>query len=111
MDALVWAVSALFYAPEAEPELIEFEGVQTRRSRDLDRYLRGRAHHTRSRRPALPQTRIGEPFTDDGFPKVFQRLRRASGVFRRSLAHLMRHTCATNFMRCRSVERTRPQAR
>ncbi len=28
MDALVWAVSALFYAPEAEPELIEFEGVQ-----------------------------------------------------------------------------------
>ena len=64
---------------------------------DLDRFLRGRATARDPQAPLFP-TRTGEPFSDDGFPKLFQRLRRASGVPTFS-AHLMRHTWTTNFMR------------
>lgn len=65
--------------------------------RDLDRYLRDRATARDAAAPRFP-TRSGEPFTEDGFAKLFQRLRRASGLSVFS-AHLMRHTWATNFMR------------
>ena len=65
--------------------------------RDLDRYLRGRAASRDADTP-LFATRTGEPFTEDGFSKLFQRLRRRAGLKAFS-AHLMRHTWATNFMR------------
>jgi integrase len=64
---------------------------------DLDRYLRNRSATREPEAPLFP-TRAGDPFTEDGFSKLFQRLHRASRI-RTFSAHLMRHTWATNFMR------------
>ena len=64
---------------------------------DLDRYLRNRSAPRDAEVP-LFLTRSGDPFSTDGFSKLFQRVHRASGV-RVFSAHLMRHTWATNFMR------------
>ncbi len=65
--------------------------------RDIERYLRSRPTSRNPSAPIFP-TRTGEPYTTDGFLKLFQWLRKASGVHTFS-AHLMRHTWATNFMR------------
>jgi integrase len=64
---------------------------------DLERYLRNRSTIREPEAPLFP-TRSGDPFSEDGFSKLFQRLHRASRV-RAFSAHLMRHTWATNFMR------------
>ncbi|HEY8730725.1 MAG TPA: site-specific integrase, partial [Candidatus Limnocylindria bacterium] len=64
---------------------------------DLDRYLRDRNTNREADAPLFP-TRSSDPFTEDGFSKLFQRIHRASGL-RTFSAHLMRHTWATNFMR------------
>lgn len=64
---------------------------------DLDRYLRNRGTARDGHMPLFP-TRSGDPYTEDGFSKLFTRIHRASGV-RTFSAHLMRHTWATNFMR------------
>ena len=64
---------------------------------DLDRYLRDRSTNRESDASLFP-TRSGDPFTEDGFSKLFQRIHHASGL-RTFSAHLMRHTWATNFMR------------
>jgi integrase len=64
---------------------------------DVDRYLRNRSTSHEPEAPLFP-TRSGDPFSGDGFSKLFQRVHRASRV-RTFSAHLMRHTWATNFMR------------
>jgi len=64
---------------------------------DLDRYLRDRSTNRESDAPLFP-TRTSQPFTEDGFAKLFQRIHRVSEL-RTFSAHLMRHTWATNFMR------------
>ncbi len=65
--------------------------------RELDRYLRDRGSGREPDAPLFP-TRTGSQFTPWGFAKVFQRLRRESGI-RQFSAHLLRHTWATNYMR------------
>lgn len=64
---------------------------------DVERYLRDRSMNRETDAPLFP-TRSSEPFTQDGFGKLFQRIHRTSSV-RTFSAHLMRHTWATNFMR------------
>lgn len=65
--------------------------------RELDRYLRIRPSCRDGAAPLFP-TRTGEAFTVDGFTKLFERIKRRSGL-RAFSAHLMRHTWATDFMR------------
>lgn len=65
--------------------------------RDMERYLRNRPAGRNPHAPLFP-TRMGDPYTDDGFAKLFQRIKRTSGLTDFS-AHLLRHTWATNFMR------------
>jgi integrase len=64
--------------------------------RELDRYLRSRSD-LRHDAPLFP-TDAANPFTVEGWEKVFQRIRARSRVpvF---CAHVLRHTWATNFMR------------
>jgi integrase len=66
-------------------------------ARELDRYLRERRLATDPASPLFP-TRTGACFADDGFAKLFARLRRDAGLTTFS-AHLLRHTWATSFMR------------
>lgn len=66
-------------------------------TKELDRYLRYRRLDTHPESPLFP-TRTGEHFDEDGFAKVFTRLKRRSGV-RGFSAHVLRHTWATNFMK------------
>ena len=66
-------------------------------TKELDRYLRNRRLDAGADAPLFP-TRTGEPFDEDGWAKVFARLKRKSGV-RAFSAHVLRHTWATNFMR------------
>jgi integrase len=63
-------------------------------AKELDHFLRKRVV-IRDEDP-LFATDQNEFFTIDGFPKIFARLARASGV-RRFCAHLCRHTWATRF--------------
>lgn len=65
--------------------------------RELDRYLRDRTS-PRTPEASLFPTRTDEPYTIDGFTKLFERIRRRSGL-RAFSAHLLRHTWATTFMR------------
>ena len=64
--------------------------------KELDRYLRQRINLDTSQ-PLFP-SRSGQVFNDNGWDKVFQRIRKTSGVMRFT-AHTLRHTWATNFMR------------
>jgi integrase len=64
--------------------------------RELDRYLRESRIAANAEAPLFP-TRTGDPFDEDGFAKLFARLRERSGI-RTSSAHILRHTWATNFM-------------
>lgn len=57
--------------------------------RELDRYLRSRSDHGHDA-PLFP-TDAGNPFTVEGWEKVFQRIRARSGV-RVFCAHVLRHT-------------------
>jgi integrase len=66
-------------------------------TKELDRYLRYRHLDANPESPLFP-TRAGEPFDEDGFAKVFTRLKRRSGI-RGFSAHVLRHTWATNFMK------------
>lgn len=66
-------------------------------TKELDRYLRYRRLDADSESPLFP-TRTGETFDEDGWAKVFTRLKRRSGV-RGFSAHVLRHTWATNFMK------------
>jgi integrase len=66
-------------------------------TKELDRYLRYRRLDARPESPLFP-TRTGEHFDEDGFAKVFTRLRHRSGI-RGFSAHVLRHTWATNFMK------------
>lgn len=66
-------------------------------TKEVDRYLRNRRLDAGTDSPLFP-TRTGEPFDEDGWAKVFARLKRKSGV-RGFSAHVLRHTWATNFMR------------
>lgn len=66
-------------------------------AREMERYLRDRQIGRDALAPLFP-TRTGEAYSDDGFSKLFQRIRRTSGLSDFS-AHLLRHTWATNFMR------------
>lgn len=61
--------------------------------KELDRYLRGRPRKPES---ALFLTDEGKAFSEDGFDKLFRRIRRESGLTRFH-AHLLRHTWATRF--------------
>lgn len=65
--------------------------------RELDRYLRDRTTARDVDAPLFP-TRTDSEYTTDGFTKLFERIRRRSGL-RAFSAHLLRHTWATNFMR------------
>jgi integrase len=62
--------------------------------KELDRYLRQR-DVCKSDQP-LFLTDEGKPFSEDGFDKLFRRIRRESGVSHFH-AHLARHTWATRF--------------
>lgn len=67
---------------------------------ELDRYLRGREddwYSDSSGSPLFPNS-SGRLYTDDGWDKVFQRLKERSGIPQFS-AHRLRHTWATQFMR------------
>lgn len=66
-------------------------------TKELDRYLRNRRLDADPEAPLFP-TRTGETFDEDGWAKVFTRLRSKSGV-RSFSAHILRHTWATNFMK------------
>jgi RNA polymerase sigma factor (sigma-70 family) len=62
--------------------------------KELDRYLRKR--HIRRPEQPLFLTDEGKPFSEDGFDKLFRRIRRESGVAHFH-AHLARHTWATRY--------------
>ena len=62
--------------------------------KELDRYLRQR--HIRRPEQPLFLTDEGKPFSEDGFDKLFRRIRRESGVAHFH-AHLTRHTWATRY--------------
>ncbi len=62
--------------------------------KELDRYLRQR--DVRKAEQPLFLTDEGKPFSEDGFDKLFRRIRRESGVSHFH-AHLARHTWATRF--------------
>lgn len=62
--------------------------------KEVDRYLRQRTNR-RSDQP-LFLTSECKPFSEDGFDKLFRRIRRESGVSHFH-AHLTRHTWATRF--------------
>jgi integrase/recombinase XerD len=66
-------------------------------TKELDRYLRYRRSEAIPESPLFP-TRTGETFDEDGWAKVFMRLKRRSGI-RGFSAHVLRHTWATNFMK------------
>lgn len=70
-------------------------------TKELDRYLRYRRLDAEPGSPLFP-TRTGTCFDEDGFAKVFTRLRHRSGV-RGFSAHVLRHTWATNFMRAQGA--------
>jgi integrase len=55
-----------------------------------DSYLRDRAIARDPDAPLFP-TRTGEPYTVDGFSKLFLRIRHAAGL-QDFFAHLLRHT-------------------
>lgn len=66
-------------------------------TKELDRYLRCRRLDADPDSPLFP-TRVGDAFDEDGWAKVFTRLKRRSGI-RGFSAHILRHTWATNFMK------------
>ena len=65
--------------------------------REIDRYLRTSRFGGNPDLPLFP-TRSGDIFDEDGWAKVFTRLRERSGI-RQFSAHILRHTWATNFMK------------
>jgi len=65
--------------------------------RELDRYLRESRFGVSPDAPLFP-TRTGDRFRLESFAKIFERVRKRSGVTRFS-AHILRHTWATAFMR------------